>query len=192
VIGVSLAALVAIFLTARLLLEQHAVSNGTGAASSATGQFTEKGPWRLVIRGKGNTACTITLYNRDRRETWSNPDPVYSFASFLRPDGGTFQWSIEPGCSVESRPGPGNLPLPAEVDGVGTSEAFEAPALVAVTVKDFHGNERCHLQLLDVATGTVVDSGDLDKQHRRLTLHPFGRSLVFLNNDSCLVRVSSG
>jgi hypothetical protein len=191
-IGVSLAALVATFLTAKLLLDRHTFSNDTGASSSATGQFTEKGPWRLAIRGKGNIACTITLYNLDRRETWSNPDPVYSFASFLRPDGGTFRWSIEPGCSAESRPGPGNLPLPAEVDGVGTSDAFEAPALVAVTVKDFHSNERCHLELLDVATGTVVDSGDLDQQHRSLTLQPFGRSLVYLNNDMCLVRVPAG
>jgi hypothetical protein len=85
---------------------------------------------------------------------------VYETASFLTPQAGTFRWSAESGCTAVTRPGPGSLALPAVVDGVGTSDAFKPPVMIAVKAKDFHGNARCDLELRDVATETVVDIGE--------------------------------
>jgi hypothetical protein len=78
------------------------------------------------------------------------------------------------------------------VDGAGTSDAFEPPAVITVRVKDFHGNQRCALELRDVATGTVVDIGELNTQQDSVTLQPQGRPLVYLFNDACAVEVSAG
>jgi hypothetical protein len=192
-IGASLAALLAIYLIIRLVLDEPSQPEKNAAQSSASNEFKEQAPWRLVIRNDGSsTGCTITLVNSDTRETWSNPYAVHDTASFLIPQGGTFRWSVESGCTVVSRPGPGSLTLPAVVDGAGTSDAFEPPAVITVSVKDFHGNQRCALELLDVATGTVVDIGELSKQQDSVTLQPQGRPLVYLNNDACAVQVSPG
>ena len=47
-------------------------------------------------------------------------------------------------------------------------------------------------QLRAVATGTVVDIGELNKQTDRVTLQPQGRPLVYLVNDGCAGQVSPG
>jgi hypothetical protein len=161
---------------------------------SSSTEIKEEGPWRLVVRNDGTASdgCTITLVKSDTNETWSNGYPVYETASFLIPQAGTFRWSAESGCTVVSRSGPGNLTLPAVVDGVGTSDAFKPPAMITVRVKDFHGNQRCKLELRDVAAGTIVDIGELNKQTDSVTLQTQGRSQVYLVNDACAVRVSPG
>jgi TIR domain len=193
IIGAPLAALLAIYLIIQLVLDQSSQQENNPPQSPASNEFKEEAPWRLVIRNDGSSdGCTLTLVNSDTRETWTNPYAVYDTASFLIPQGGTFRWSAESACTVLSRPGPGSLTLPAVVDGVGTSDAFEPPAVITVKVKDFHGNQRCALQLKDVATGTVVDIGELNEQQDSVTLQPYGRKLVYLNNDACAVQVSPG
>ena len=153
-IGAPLAVLLAIYLIIQLVLDQPSQPENTTPQSSATNEFKEEAPWRLVIRNDGSSnGCTLTLINSDTRETWTNPYAVHDTASFLIPQGGTFRWSVESGCTVVSRPGPGSLTLPAVVDGVGTSDAFEPPAVITVSVKDFHGNQRCALELRDVVRG---------------------------------------
>ena len=191
-IGVPLAALLALYLIIQFVLHEPTPPQDNGAQSPASNEFKEKAPWRLVVRDGSGTGCTVTLVNRDTNEIWSNGYAVYSTASFLIPQAGTFRWSAESGCTVVSRPGPGNLTLPAVVDGVGTSDAFKPPAMITVRVKDFHGDAQCKLQLLDVATGTVVDIGELNKQKDSVTLQPQGRPLVYLVNDACAVQVSPG
>ena len=189
----TLLASLAIYLIIQLALDQPSQQEDNGAQSPASNEFKEEAPWRLVIRNDGSSnGCTLTLVNSDTRETWTNPYAVHDTASFLIPQGGTFRWSVESGCTVVSRPGPGSLTLPAVVDGVGTSDAFEPPAVITVRVKDFHGNQRCALELRDVVGGTVVDIGELNKQQQSVTLQPQGRKLVYLNNDACAVEVSLG
>lgn len=192
-IGIPLAAVLASYVIIQFVLNQSTPQQGGDAQSSAAGEFTEEAPWRLVIRNDGlSTGCTITVVNRDTRENWSNAYPVYDTASFLIPDGGTFRWSVESGCTVVSRPGAGSLRLPAVIDGVGTSDAFKPPAVISVSLKDFHGNYRCRLELRDVATGTIVDIGELNAQQEKVALQPHGRSLVYLVNDACAVQVAAG
>ena len=145
-----------------------------------------------MINSDGSTECTIALTNSDTHETWSNPYPVWETASFVMTQGGEFRWSVESGCTIVTRPGAGHLDLPGVVDGVGTSDAFSPPATIAVTLKDIHGNEHCSLKLLDAATGTVVDIGELSEQDTSVTLEPQGRPLVYLDNATCAVEVSSG
>jgi hypothetical protein len=192
-IGVALAALLTIYVIIRSVIDEPTLPENNGTQSSTSNEFTEEAPWRLVVRNDGSSnGCTLTLVNRDTNETWSNEYPVYDTASFIIPEAGTFRWSAESGCTVVSRPGPGSLTLPAVVDGVGTSDAFKPPAMISVRVKDFHGNARCDLELRDVATGTVVDIGELNKQKDSVTLQPQGRPLVYLVNDACGVQVSPG
>jgi TIR domain len=192
-IGVALAALLAIYVTIQFVLDGLTPRENNGAQPSASNEFKEEAPWRLVVRNDGSSnGCTLTLVNRDTNETWSNGYPVHDTASFLIPQAGTFRWSAESGCTVVSRAGPGSLTLPAVVDGVGTSDAFEPPATITVTIKDLHGNARCDLELRDVATGTVVDIGELNEQKDSVTLQPQGRPLVYLVNDACGVQISPG
>jgi hypothetical protein len=178
----------------QIVPNEPASKENNGAQSLASNEFKEEGPWRLVVHNDGSASngCTITLVNRDTNESWSNGYPVYETSSFLIAQAGTFRWSIDSGCTVLSRPGPGNLTLPAVVDGVGTSDAFKAPEMITVRVKDFHGNSRCELELRDVATGTVVDIGELNKQKDSVTLQTQGRPQVYLVNDACAVQVSPG
>ncbi len=130
IISFALVGLLAIYLIIQLstrVLPTTEENNGT--QSSASNEFTEEGPWRLVVRNDGSSdGCTLTLVNRDTNETWSNGYPVHDTASFVIPQAGTFRWSAESGCTVVTRPGPGSLTLPAVVDGVGTSDAFKPPA----------------------------------------------------------------
>jgi hypothetical protein len=192
-IGALFAALLATYMIIQLVLHEPSQQENSGAQSSASNEFKEAAPWRLVVHNDGSsTGCTVALVNRDTNETWSNEYAVYETASFLIPQAGTFTWSAESGCTVLSRPGPGSLTLPAVVDGVGTSDAFQPPAKMAVRVKDFHGNARCDLELRDVATGTIVDIGELNEQKDSVTLQPQGRPLVYLVNDACSVQVSPG
>jgi TIR domain len=192
-IGVPLAAVLAIYLIIQVVLDEPTSSENNGTQPLASNEFKHETPWRLVVRNDGSsTGCTVTLVNRDTNGTWSNGYPVHDTASFLIAEAGTFRWSAESACTVLSRPGPGNMTLPAVVDGVGTSDAFEAPEMITVRVKDFHGNARCDLELRDVATGTVVDIGELNEQTDSVTLEPQGRPRVFLFNDACAVQVSSG
>lgn len=192
-IGALFAALLATYMIIQLVLYEPSRQENSGAQSSASNEFKEAAPWRLVVRNDGSsTGCTVTLVNRATNETWSNEYAVYDTASFLIPQAGTFTWSAESGCTILSRPGPGTLTLPAVVDGVGTSDAFQPPATITVRAKDFHGNARCDLELRDVATGTVVDIGELNEQKDSVTLQPQGRPLVYLVNDACSVQVSPG
>jgi len=192
-IGSPLATLLAIYLIVQLVLDKPTSPQGSDAQPSAANEFKAEGPWRLVIRGDGSGAgCTITLINRDTREPWSNPYPVYDTASFLISQGGTFQWSAESTCTVFARPGPGSPTMPPVLDGVGTSDGFKPPARITVKVKDFHGNQQCRLELHDVAAGGLVDTRDLTRQQEEVALESFGRPLVYLFNDTCTVQLSPG
>ena len=111
-IGAPLAVLLAIYLIIQLVLDQPSQQGNNPAQSSASNEFKEEAPWRLVIRNDDSSdGCTLTLVNSDTRETWTNPYAVHDTASFLIPQGGTFRWSVESGCTVVSRPGPGSLTL---------------------------------------------------------------------------------
>ena len=192
--GGILAAVVVVYLIIQVVPNEPTSKENSGAQSLAGNEFKEEGPWRLVVHNDGSASngCTVTLVNRDTNESWSNEYPVYETSSFLIARAGTFRWSAASGCTVLSRSGPGNLTLPAVVDGVGTSDAFKAPEMITVRVKDFHGNGRCELELRDVTSGTVVDIGELNKQKDSVTLQTQGRPQVYLVNDACAVQVSSG
>jgi len=192
--GGLLAAVAAVYLITQVVPNMPTSKENSGAQSLASNEFKEEGPWRLVVHNDGSASdgCTVTLVNGDTNESWSNGYPVYETSSFLIAGAGTFRWSADSGCTVLSRSGPGNLTLPAVVDGVGTSDAFKAPEMITVRVKDFHGNAGCKLELRDVATGTIVDIGELNKQKNSVTLQSQGRLQVYLVNDACAVQVSPG
>ena len=193
-IGVGLVAVLAVYLIIQVVLDKPTrPQNNDSAQSLAGNEFRQDAPWRLIVRNDGSdTGCNVKLINRDTNESWSNEYPVWETASFVIAQTGAFQWSAESACTVLSRSGPGNLTLPAVVDGVGTSDAFKPPEMITVRVKDFHGNQRCAVELRDAATGAVVDVGELNQQKDSVTLQPQSRPLVFLVNDACAVQVSPG
>ena len=193
-VGVPLLAVLVIYLIIQFVLDKPTRPQNNGSAQSLGGnELRQDAPWRLIVRNDGSdTGCTVKLINRDTNESWSNEYPVWETASFVIPWTGTFEWSAESACTVLSRSGPGNLTLPAVVDGVGTSDAFKPPEMITVKVKDFHGNQRCAVELRDATTGTVVDIAELNQQKDSATLQPEERPLVFLVNDACAVQVAPG
>ena len=193
-VGVPLVAVLVIYLIIQFVLDKPTRPQNNGSAQSLGGnELRQDAPWRLIVRNDGSdTGCTVKLINRDTNESWSNEYPVWETASFVIPWTGTFEWSAEPACTVLSRSGPGNLTLPAVVDGVGTSDAFKPPEMITVKAKDFHGNQRCAVELRDATTGTVVDIAELNQQKDSATLQPEERPLVFLVNDACAVQVAPG
>ena len=113
-------------------------------------------------------------------------------ASFQIPESGVFQWAAASGCVAFRRSGAGSRSLPFIVGGVGTSDAFKPPASIVVKARDFQGNSRCQLELHDVATGNIIDIGELTKDKDTVSLHAEGSPLVYLFPDACTVRISAG
>jgi len=61
-----------------------------------------------------------------------------------------------------------------------------------VKARDFQGNSRCGLELHDVATGKIIDIGELTKDRDTATLHAEGSPSVYLFPDVCRVQIKAG
>jgi hypothetical protein len=96
-IGVALAALLASYLIIQFVLNELTLRGNNGAQPSASNEFKEEAPWRLVVRKDGSSnGCTLTLVNRDTNETWSIGYPVHETASFLIPRLGRSDGQLRP------------------------------------------------------------------------------------------------
>jgi hypothetical protein len=157
----------------------------------AANEFRATSPWRLVIRN--NNYCTVTLRSRESGEVWTNRYNAGWDLSFQVRESGIFQWeSSTPDCLVAPRPGAGELTLPAVVAGTrGDTDAFRAPTSVTVEVEDFNDNEKCDFWLIDSTSGDPVDIGNVTKTEPKVVLQTEGRSMVYLANGYCTVRISA-
>lgn len=169
-----------------------------GSTGAASGTITAAEPWRLVVRdeiSENDNGCNVTVQNVATREerTVSN----YGTKVYQVHETGTFRWAAnDRGCLVAQRPGSGNAKVPfAWQPWTGDSDAFaapKAPGKVIVEVIDFAGGSECKLVMRDAESGQVLDFGTATKESGPVQLEPNGRSMVYLAEVPCGVRVSTG
>lgn len=171
---------------------------GNPNADATTGTYTANGPWRLKIddRISGNdNGCTIKLTDAQSSQPVRQMDGLYGTYMFQIHQAGSFRWQVNnPGCVVAASAGPGTDKLPLAWDQGGDSDAFTAPARVAVQVKNYNGNPDCKITLNDPANGQAIDFQDATpgKANDTVVLNTGGHSTAYLSDLICAVRVSAG
>jgi hypothetical protein len=166
-------------------------------ADATTGTYTATAPWRLKIddRISGNdNGCTIKLTNAQSSQPVRQLDSLYGTYMFQIHQAGSFRWQVNnPGCVVAASAGPGRDSLPLAWDQSGDSDAFTAPARVAVQVKNYNGNPDCKITLNDPANGQAIDFQDATrgKANDTVVLNASGHPTAYLSDLICAVRVSA-
>lgn len=175
-------------------------SGSTSGSSALEGTYQADGPWRIVIRDtiqNTDNSCEVTLKNADTGEQIGQAVDLQGTWSFQVSASGSYRWyKNDPDCLVEARTGTGTATLPfAQQANTGDTDAFTAPARVAVEVIDFNGSEECSPTLHDATNGEVLDSASVNHGSAGpLLLDPKGRTQVFLNDSSdhaCGMRLSA-
>ena len=172
--------------------------NGSpGGGGSAAGEFTEKSPWRLNVRGRGDIGCTITVVNADSGEPIKVFEGISETRTYQIAHTGKFRVSTsDPSCLATHSAGVGQIALPfAQKATTGDSEAFTVPAghKAVVQVVDFNTFPQCPFELRDATDGRNLAFGTAQPADGPLRLDPHGSSKVYLAAfDKCDVQVSSG
>ena len=175
---------------------------GSAPTSSAGGNtFSADSPWRLLIEDKiqnSDNGCTITLTDVDSGAATLLPvaswaDSLYGNKTLQIHQAGSFRWQAnDPGCLVTPLAGSGTTTLPFIADQMGDSDAFVAPPLVAVQVKDYHSNPNCQFKLYDAADGQALDLATANAGTDTVILHTAGRQKVYVGYEySCAYQVSA-
>jgi hypothetical protein len=156
-----------------LLIPDGRDSPPPGRGHPASGTLTAVSPWRLVVRNKiggSNDGCTVTVTNTGtgKRKTVKVDTGTESFQV---QDGGNLRWEAnDSGCLVVQRPGAGRAQLPFTVlENSGDTDAFVAPAQVAVEVANFRGHDQCDFVLRDATDGRALDLGSVQPGAARCT-----------------------
>jgi caspase domain-containing protein len=168
--------------------------SGPATAAGASGTYTADGPWRLRINGMDGPGdgCAITLTDTDSGAQILRQVNIYTIMKIQIHETGPFRWQVNsPTCLVTPLAGSGSATLPFTLEGLGDSDAFPAPAQVAVQVKNFNGNSNCVARLLDQANGQELDVQTATSGSGTVLLNPGGRRTVYVGNDSCVVNVSA-
>ncbi len=183
--------------TAALVLLTGGPDRNSGRENPPNGPntYTAGAPWRLKtedhIQGNDN-GCSITLKDAQSGTQILRVDSLYVSSTFQIHQTGSFRWQVtNPGCLVAALPGPGKTKLPFAWDqsGVGDTDAFAAPAMVAVQVTDFRGS-RCDFELHDSADGRLLDLQTATKgKNDTVKLDPGGSKTVYLHTEDCVSRV---
>lgn len=169
-------------------------AGGSGYTSRAS--FTASAPWRLKIEDTGyGGGCNLYLIDVHSGIQTHLADALYTTSTFQISDTGTFRWRVnDPACNVVALPGTGSVNLPFVIDqsGAGDTEVFAAPSLVAVHVKQWHGDSSCDFGLFDPATGDELDFGTATQGNSdTVSLNPGGHKTAYLALSNCGVQVSA-
>ena len=163
-----------------------------------TGAYVASGPWRVKIDDRisdGNdNGCTITLADTHSGRPILRQQNLYGTYMFQIYERGSFRWQVnDSGCVVAPMAGPGLDKLPFAWDGAGDSDAFTAPARVAVQVKDYNGSPDCKITLNDPANGEAIDfqTATRGKADNTVVLDAAGHSRAYLSDLSCGIRISA-
>jgi VCBS repeat-containing protein len=159
-------------------------------------------PWRIVIRNtvqKADHGCEVTLRDVDAngKEIGKATD-LYGTWTFQISANGNFRWEVNDSrCLVTAIAGTGTVALPfTQPANEGDTNAFAAPARVAVQVVDFNGTGDCAPTLHDATNGEELDTRAVRQGDGAgpVLLDPKGHTQVFLNDKSdhaCAMRVSA-
>jgi Caspase domain len=175
------------------------LSGGSGKGGNNTtpgeGSYTAAAPWRIRVNGSNGPSdgCMIALTETHSGTPVLEPgNGIYGIVKLQIYQTGSFRWRTNDAkCLVTPLAGSGTATLPVILESSGDSDAFRAPARVSVQVKDFNGNSSCRSRLLDVTNGQELDVAPATPQAPTVTLDPNGRTSVYVENDSCVVRVSA-
>jgi len=176
----------------------HASGNSPASGGSFTSKnsFTATAPWRLKIDATHyGGGCILTLIDTHSGNQTHLADSLYGTSMFQISDTGTFRWRVnDPRCTVVPLLGTGTETLPFGIDqsDAGDTGVFAAPGVIAVHVKDWHGDPTCDFKLYDPASGTLINFATATKgQNDTVTLDPEGRKTAYLALESCGVEVSA-
>jgi Caspase domain len=166
---------------------------GTGGISS--GSYVASGPWRLRVDDRisgHDNGCTVKLTDTHSGSPIplpKSPSGPYMFQIY---QAGSFRWQVnDPGCVVVAADGPGSDKLPLTWVQPGDSNAFTAPARMAVQVMD--SSSGCTITLRDPTNGQAIDYGHAErgKANNTVELSAGGHPAVYLSDLTCAVRVSA-
>lgn len=173
-------------------------SQRESGSHSGGSSYTATGPWRFEVHDRisgQDNGCAVTLARNGSDNSWSW-DGLYGTHSYQIPYAGSFTWTVnDTACQVVTRATPGEARLPAVFSAYrGDTDAFAATGPVTVEVQNWpSGNTECELTLKDPAETSQSSSLDIrtaSKDQPPVRLDPSGRSLVYLADLSCDVRVS--
>jgi hypothetical protein len=171
-----------------------------GGGPAAGSSYAASGPWRFEVHDRisgQDNGCKVTLTRNGTDTSWTW-DGQYGTHSYQIPYAGSFTWAVsDAGCQVVTRATPGEARLPAVFSAYrGDTDAFAASGPVTVEVQNWaSGSTDCELTLKDPTERSQSSSLDIrtaTKGQPPVTLDPSGRSLVYLADLSCDVRVSAG
>ena len=179
---------------AAIVASQSGGSGPSASTSGASGTYTADAPWRLRINGTDGPGdgCAIALTDTDSGAQILRQVNIYTIMKIQIHETGPFRWQVNsPTCLVTPLAGSGSATLPLTLEGLGDSDAFPAPAQVAVQVKNFNGSSNCVARLLDQANGEELDVQTATSGSDTVLLNAGGRKTVYVGNDSCVVNVSA-
>jgi hypothetical protein len=159
--------------------------------------YDATGPWRLKVdaqAARSDSGCTITLTDADSGSHVSLPPNLYGTTQWQIHQAGSFRWQTnDPGCLVAAEAGPGSAQLPFAWPAGGDSDAFTAPARLAVQVTDYNGSQNCQITLRDANNGQPIDFQTAASQHDNNTvvLNAGGHPTAYLSDLQCAVRMST-
>jgi Caspase domain len=173
-------------------------NSGNGNPANDSHAYTASAPWRLKIEDhieSNDNGCSFTLTDAGSGGQIKQAGSIYVSSMFQINQTGSFRWQVnDPGCPVTALPGSGTLKLPFawNQSGAGDTDAFAAPAKVAVQVTDFRGSQ-CTFTLTDPTDGRPLDYKTATRgTNDTVTLDPRGSKTVYLSTDSpCVSQVSA-
>ena len=174
------------------------LSGGSGGRHPANGPntYTASAPWRLKIENhisRNDNGCSITLTDAHSGTQILREDGLYVSSTFQIYQAGSFRWQVNnQGCQVAALPGPGTWKLPFSLDqsDAGDTDAFAAPAMVAVDVKESRVGSQCEFTLYDPADGQSLDIKTATQgKNDTVLLDPGGSKTVYLGTNGCVFRV---
>ena len=170
-------------------------NSGGGNPANGPNAYTASAPWRLKIEDhiSGNdNGCSFTLTDAHSGTQIRREDGLYVSSTFQIYQAGSFRWQVNnPGCQVAALRGSGTrkLPFPWDQSDAGDTDAFVAPAMVAVHVKDFKGSQ-CVFTLYDPANGRSLDIQTATRGKKDTVMLDLGGSkTVYLGTNACVSRV---
>jgi hypothetical protein len=170
-----------------------------GGGSADANSHTASGPWRLMIQDSfdgHDPGCNVTLIDTQSGDTIRSLSGLYGKNMIFQiHQAGKFRWQVSnSSCLVMGLASPGNATLPLEFRGAADdTDAFTAPAKVAVHVDDYNGSPDCPVTLIDPATGETInaETATPGKNGDTVTLDTGGRKVAYLSDLDCQVRVTA-
>ncbi len=174
-----------------------AVALATGGSAGHPDAYVASGPWRLKVNDgyQGHDpGCAVTLTDARSGQPVLPPlTGLYGTHMYQIQQTGSFRWrASDQSCAVTALDGAGNDQLPLYWGQIGDTDAFAAPARLAVHVKDYASSPDCTITLRDATNGQPVDAETATPGHGSDTvvLETGGHPTVYLSDLSCKVEIS--